>query len=133
MNKIMQVTHIDATRTTNMPATEAADCIRAWWEELGDKENDAANANGDAFDARAAAAAETAPLTRLEKGTRIEVYWTEMHEWYRGAVTTSRKEIGDDAQQQIATRVVYDPVGNWKSLAYWHCLDDEQWRHEQNE
>jgi len=80
-----------------------------------------------------AAAAETAPLTRLEKGTRIEVYWTEMHEWYRGAVTTSRKEIGDDAQQQIATRVVYDPVGHWKSLAYWHCLDDEQWRHEQNE
>ena len=133
MNKIMQVTHIDATRTTNMPATEAADCIRAWWEELGDKENEAANANGDAFDARAAAAAETAPLTRLEKGTRIEVYWTEMYEWYRGAVTRNRKEIGDDAQQQIATRVVYDPVGNWKSLAYWHCLDDEQWRHEQNE
>ena len=51
-----------------------------------------------------------------------------MNEWYTGTVTSSRKEAGDDGAQQIATRIVYDPVGTWGSLAYYHCLDDERWR-----
>jgi hypothetical protein len=128
MNKIMSVTHIDATRTTNLPATDAADAVCAWWEELGDRETDTA-ARDDRYDTRAAA--EPAPLTRLANGTRISVYWTEMEEWYAGTLTSTRKEVGDDGRPQIASRVVYDAVAPWPSLSYWHCLDDEQW-HELN-
>ena len=39
---------------------------------------------------------------------------------------------GDDGRPQLATRVVYDPVGAWgsctpKQLTYWHSLEDENY------
>ena len=116
MDKIMTVRHIDATRTTNLPVMEAADALEGWHEQLDGpmERNEPAE-----------------PSPPVQNGTRISVYWTEMEEWYHGAVTSSRIETGDDGQPQRATRIVYDATGPWKrQRAYWHCLDDETWNQE---
>ena len=38
VDKLMTVRHIDATRTTNLPAMEQADVLRPWLEHLGGAE-----------------------------------------------------------------------------------------------
>ena len=35
IDKMMTVTHIDATRTTNLPPLDQADVLRLWWEDAG--------------------------------------------------------------------------------------------------
>ena len=38
--------------------------------------------------------------------------------------------VGDDGHMQRAYRLTYDAVGPWQKktdLAYWHCLDNENW------
>ena len=63
----------------------------------------------------------------------MEVYWTELQDWYPGTFTSSRVEQSDDGGLQRASRIVYDATGPWarcnaRDLTYWHCLDDEQWK-----
>ena len=122
MNKMMKVQCVDSTRTTNL--LDEDDLLGEWADALPERETAVA---GAAFDKEAEAA--PAADVRLNKGTRVEIYWTEMDNWYTATVTSSRKEVGDDGRLQVATRVVYDPVDRWGALAYWHCLDDERWRH----
>ena len=71
------------------------------------------------------------PLT-LKRGERVEVFWTDMNQWFAGTFRTSRIEPADGGGTQRASCVVYDATGVWaqssvKQLTYWHCLDDEQW------
>jgi hypothetical protein len=133
MNKIMTIKHIDAARTTSLPPMELAEMMGAWQEFLGDKEPHREREGADTFDAEAARQAQhVAPA--LTRGTRVSVYWTEMEEWYAATVTSTRKVTGDDGRAQRDTHVMYDAVGPWRTkqqLAYWHCLDDEQWRLEE--
>lgn len=131
MNKIMSVTTIDAARTTNLPPMEIADMIREWHTELGDKEKVAPRGNIDPYDV-AAELNERPHDTVLKKGTRISVFWTDMHEWFNATVTSSRLEWGDDGRPQRATHVIYDATGPWtrpRDLKHWHCLEDINWNY----
>ena len=121
MNKLMKVSNVDSTRTSNL--LDEDDLLAGWAAALPEREA----ADTDEVMAAAAAAEEPAHV-HLRKGTLISVYWTEMSAWYDGTVTSSRVETGDDGQQQRATRVAYDAVGSWRAHACWHCLDDERWR-----
>lgn len=123
MNKIMTITSVDSTRTTNL--LDEHDTIFEWDDVLPEKETHAVR---DDFDTAAAAA--TTIATKLDKGTRVSIYWTEMNAWYHGTVTSTRTEHGDDGKPQLATRILYDAVDSWRVLPYWHCLDDECWRRE---
>ena len=132
VDKLMTVRHIDATRTTNLPAMEQADVLRPWWEHLGGAEEQRCGRypTNDIFDAAAASAAASASPS-LTRGQRISVFWTEMDAWYDGTVASSRVERADDSSLQRATHINYDPVESWRTarqLSYWHCLDDENWR-----
>ena len=113
MDEIMKVNHIDAARTTNLPCMDAADALAGWDDALGDD-----------FDSKA----PEGPSPPLPKGTRISVFWTDMEEWYRGTVTSSRMDSTDDGTKYRATRIVYDSVGAWRTQrSYWHSLDDEHY------
>ena len=62
----------------------------------------------------------------------MEVFWTEMNEWYAATCTSSRTEDGAAGGRRV-WRVVYDAVGAWahaarKDLVYYHNMDDETWR-----
>ena len=132
VDKLMTVRHIDATRTTNLPAMEQADVLRPWWEHLGGAEEQRGGRYpiSDTFDAAATSAAAS-PSPPLSRGQRISVFWTEMDAWYDGTVTSSRVERADDGSSQRATHINYDPTGPWRTaqqLSHWHCLDDENWR-----
>ena len=68
----------------------------------------------------------------LRPSDRVSVYRTELKQWFDGTFTSSRLEPADDGGTQRASRIAYDAVGLWancndKQLAYYHCLDDEQW------
>ena len=56
-------------------------------------------------------------------GTRLMVYWTDECRWFEGTAGVTR---GDGA-----TRVIYDPVGDWISVTDrtdFHVLAQETWR-----
>ena len=133
VDKLMTVRHIDATRTTNLPAMEQADVLRPWWEHLGGAEEQRGGRYpaSDAFDAAAANAAASPSPRSAKDSASASSAWTEMDAWYDGTVASSRLERADDGSSQRATHINYDPVGAWrtaKQLSYWHCLDDESWR-----
>eukprot|EP00966_Prymnesium_polylepis_P196764 4559343-Prymnesium_polylepis.1 len=88
----MTVRHIDATRTTNLPAMDQADVLRPWWEHLGGAEEQRGGRypSTDAFDAAAARSTPAPPRPPLRSGQRVSVYWTEMDAWYDGTVASSR-------------------------------------------
>ena len=78
---------------------------------------------------------EKPPPPPIKPQQRISVYWTDLREWFTGTYRRSRVEPSDDGGYQRASCVVYDAAGIWsqckeKDLTYWHCLDDELWRHE---
>ena len=43
-----------------------------------------------------------------------------MQEWYAGTVTSTRRDT-IRGRSRPASRVLYDAVGPWPALAYWHC------------
>lgn len=129
VDKLMAVKRIDTARTTNLPIMDAADAFAGWSKELGLEKSQPLEGWGDK---RETAVACPPPL---DKGARVEVYWTELQEWYSGTYRQCRKEAADDGGMQYASQIVYDAVGNWetcsaKELTYWHCLDDELWKME---
>ena len=128
VDKLMSVKIIDTARTTNLPIMDAAGCIALWGEELK-------------LDSKApehqwveqAPTREPPAPSPLRKGDKIDVYWTDIGEWFTGTFTSSQIEDADGGGQQRASRIVYDAAGAWANcsvaeLAYWHCLDDELWR-----
>ena len=130
VDKLMSVRRIDTARTTNLPVMDAADAIAMWGDQL--------KVDGtDMLETWSPDAAEQVPQAApaiLKAGEKISVYWTELGEWYSGTYTGSRVEPADGGGTQRASRVVYDAVGLWascsaKQLTYYHCLDDERWRH----
>ena len=129
VDKLMTVRHIDAARTTNLPALDVADVLGPWYRSMNMDVEPGLEPARDPFDEEQPVREEPSPP--IPSGTRISVYWTEMEQWFDGTVTSSRLETGDDGQRQRATHVQYDPFGTWRStrqLSYWHCLDDEHWQ-----
>ena len=127
IDKLMAVKRIDTARTTSLPVMDAADAIAAWGDQLKIGGTDLLEKWDDQ-------GPKTTPGPSLLKpGDRISVYWTDLRQWFDGTYTSSRVESADDGGTQRASRVVYDAVGLWancnsKELAYYHCLDDEQWQ-----
>ena len=130
VDKLMAVKHIDTARTTSLPVMDAADAIAMWGSQLMEDDT----GPGEQWDTEPThtTAAQPGPAP-LATGARIEVYWTELQEWFSGTFTSSRVEEADGGGQQRSSRIVYDATGPWascsaKQLTYWHCLDDETWR-----
>ena len=127
VDKLMSVRRIDTARTTSLPAMDVADALSAWSEEL--------DIHGDTTDHWTEPPTPFKPGPSLLKpGDRVSVFWTDLDVWHEGVYTSSRIEAADGGGTQRASRIVYDPIGPWaqckpKDLTYWHCLDDERWRH----
>ena len=130
VDKLMSVQRIDTARTTSLPVMDAADAIAMWGDQLNVRDVDKLERWDDAQPQ--SSAAPPAPSV-LQPGDRIEVYWTDLKEWFCGTFTSSRIEDADGGGKQRSSRIVYDATGPWaqctpKDLTYWHCLDDELWR-----
>ena len=128
IDKMMAIKRIDTARTTSLPVMDAADAIAMWGNQLS---VDSPLEHWGEEQARPVAAQPSAPP--LTAGTRVEVFWTEINEWFSGTFTSSRVEDADGGGKQRSSRIVYDATGPWascnaKQLTYWHCLDDEMWR-----
>ena len=126
VDKVMGVRRIDTARTTNLPIMDAAGAFEAWGDQLRVGKDD------DLWDTTPAV--EEPKPSALQPGARVAVYWTEMDEWFVGTYTRDVVEAADGGGKQRSSCVVYDAVGPWakcskRELTYWHCLDDEQWRH----
>ena len=131
VDKMMNVRRIDTARTTNLPIMEAADAIAVWGDQLRTE----GTAMQDTWRAPSTPMTEKPPPPPIKPQQRISVYWTDQREWFTGTFLRSRIEPSDDGGYQRASCVVYDATGIWsqckeKDLTYWHCLDDELWRHE---
>ena len=123
IDKMMTVTHIDATRTTNLPPLDQADVLRLWWEDAGGATARQPRTRDDRIE-------KSTPGDALATGSRVSVFWTDMDTWFTGTVSQTRVEPADDGGSQRATQIIYDAVDNWttaRQLTYWHCLDDENW------
>ena len=125
IDKLMAVKRIDTARTTNIPIMDMADAIAAWGDKLG------VDQNMPEWDEPAQPAE---PGKAIAKGSRITVYWTDMHTWYNGTCTSNKLEPADGGGMQRSTYVLYDAVGAWAQctpaqLRYCHCLDDERWHY----
>ena len=130
VDKLMSVQRIDTARTTSLPVMDAADAIAMWGDQLNVRDVDKLERWDDA-QPQSSAAPPTPSV--LQPGDRIEVYWTDLKEWFCGTFTSSRIEDADGGGKQRSSRIVYDATGHWaqctpKDLTYWHCLDDELWR-----
>jgi hypothetical protein len=128
IDKMMAIKRIDTARTTSLPVMDAADAIAMWGNQLS---VDSPLEHWGEEQASPVAAQPSAPP--LTAGTRVEVFWTEINEWFSGTFTSSRVEDADGGGKQRSSRIVYDATGPWascnaKQLTYWHCLDDEMWR-----
>ena len=125
----MSYDHVDATRTTNLPVMDAADVMQAWPALLKEPaaQGKRKRTERDAFVDDVAERHDDI-LPPLDKGTRVDVFWTEERQWYTATVTSWCWEDGDDGHRQRATRMVYDAVEGWHAEPHWHCLDDVTWR-----
>ena len=132
VDKMMAIQRIDTARTTSLPVMDAADAIAMWGNQLS------VDNTFEQWHEEQASGAPTAPPEQpspspLTTGARVEVFWTELNEWFKGTFTSSRVEDADGGGKQRSSRIVYDATGPWaacnaKQLTYWHCLDDEMWR-----
>lgn len=134
VDKIMSYDHVDATRTTNLPVMDAADVMQAWPALLKEPatQGKRKRTERDAFDEDVAERHDDV-LPPLDKGTRVDIFWTEERQWYTATVTSWCWEDGDDGHKQRATRMVYDAVAGYHAEPHWHCLDDVTWRVHGNE
>ena len=133
IDKLMAVRRIDTARTTSLPVMDAADAISMWGKQLSVHDVDQLERWNEGETQQAAEKAPLPAPSVLKPGDKIEVYWTELQQWYGGTFTSSRLEDADGGGKQRSSRIVYDATGLWascqaKDLTYWHCLDDEQWR-----
>ena len=128
VDKLMAVARIDTARTTSLPVMDFADAIADWGDDL--KVTD--DGNIPAWHDEPVRAPALPPA--LKRGSRVDVFWSDMDEWFTATYKTNRVEDADGGGKQRASCLVYDAVGPWQSctqtqLTYWHCLDDELWRH----
>ena len=128
VDKLMSVRHINTARTTSLPVMDIADAVHQWRDELGMRGDLPSIASWRDEKSKK----QHVPPPVLKPNDRIEVYWTDMREWFPGTFTSSRVEQGDDGNKQRSSRIVYDRDGVWSRCTvaqstYWHCLDDEQW------
>ena len=143
VDKLMGVTHLDTARTTNLPAMDVADLIGPLQDAIGMGAEAATPMTvragrkrvRDEFDERAEAQPRAEEVL-VPAGTRVEVYWTDLRQWYAGVVTSNRREATGACTDHRIHRVVYDAVGLWanvreKQLTYWHCFDEENWQCEE--
>ena len=133
IDKLMAVRRIDTARTTSLPVMDAADAIAMWGKQLSVHDVDKIERWHEDEGRQAVEHATPPAPSVLKPGDRLEIYWTELQQWYSCTFTSSRVEDADGGGKQRSSRVVYDAVGLWancppKALTYWHCLDDEQWR-----
>ena len=129
VDKMLTVRRIDTARTTNLPIMDAAEAFAQWGVNLDAPSRTPADLM--TIPDRSEPPVAPPPLT-LKRGERVEVFWTDMNQWFAGTFKTSRVEPADGGGTQRASCVVYDAAGVWahssvKQLTYWHCLDDEQW------
>eukprot|EP00966_Prymnesium_polylepis_P209786 4858872-Prymnesium_polylepis.1 len=52
---------------------------------------------------------EPAAATKLSKGDRIEIYWTEMEEWYTATFTVSHRKSSSPPNNQVRNAAAPGP------------------------
>ena len=108
IDKMMAIKRIDTARTTSLPVMDAADAIAMWGNQLRVDSPLQHWDEGQASQATAAAQPGAPPLTT---GARVEVFGTEINEWFTGTFTSSRIENADGGGKQRSSRIVYDATG----------------------
>ena len=127
VDRILSVRRIDTARTTSLPIMDAADAFAQWGDQLK-------IVGADTLERWDTPRTDSTVLpSPLKRGERLYVYWTDDNEWYPGTFVTSRVEDADGGGRQRSSCILYDAVGAWASctkaqLTYWHCLDDELWK-----